>query len=110
MTLTGDSTIRLVRFDGLMLIGDYTPSAALEVRGNGYLESPRVVGSRPRPQGGQEIAFMELVGRPTSVPIPDGALVYIPTEEDIVNAYKENVTGLTLAKPALNVIPIGGRA
>lgn len=94
---TGDSTIRIVRGDGLLLIGEYQM---------GTLTAPRVIGQQPQPDGRQRLVFMELVGRPEQIQIPASAIMWAPGDDDLVTAYKEAVTGLVLARPG-NVIPIG---
>ncbi|MFH2075575.1 MAG: hypothetical protein ABIJ57_09550 [Pseudomonadota bacterium] len=93
----GDSTIRIVRADGLMLIGEYQM---------GTLTAPRVIGQQPQPDGRQRLVFVQLVGLPEQIQLPVSAMMWEPEEDDLVTAYKESVTGLVLTRAA-NVIPIG---
>jgi hypothetical protein len=55
--------------------------------------------------------FLELIGYPDAVSLPSGAMVWQPTDDNLVTLYREAVTGLTLARPSngKNVIPMGGR-
>lgn len=95
--LTGDDLIRLVRCDGLMLIGELFLHT---------LKAPRVIMQR---QDGM-MMIVELVGQPKELNLPESALSWKPTDEKLVDKYRENVTGLVIAKPGLEVVKMGGRA
>lgn len=87
---TGDSTIRVARVDGLLLIGDYQM---------GVLLQPRAVMSQQTQDGRQILTPVELIGLPKEVMLPaGGCLMWEVTDEGLINAYRESVTGLVLAK------------
>jgi hypothetical protein len=73
----------------------------------GKLVSPRILG---RQETGQ-LVFVELIGKPMECNIPEAAIVWEPTEKQLVDAYRESVSGLVMAKnlPKGNVVDIGGK-
>ena len=90
----GDSTIRIIRTDGLMLIGDCQA---------GEMISPRVLNIQPREGGQAQISFLRLLGDPRKATMGTPALSYEVTDEALIGAYRESVTGLVMARPA-NVV------
>ena len=103
----GDSFYRLVKVGEIIIIGAYTPGNPVQVGTRGSIDKPRLIGMQQTPAGNQRV-FMELIGSPAQIEIPQGALVWEPTDEGLVDQYRESVSGLVIARP--NVIPIGGRA
>ncbi len=104
-----DSAIKMVRVDQMLLIG------SLEAF---KLVSPRVIGQIPSPAGPPQLVLLELVGSPKEITLPQNIITWEPKDDALVNAYRENVTGLMIAKtmPVLgdaarksNVLPIGGK-
>jgi hypothetical protein len=94
----GDNVFRLVKVGEIIMIGEYAYYPAQLGR---FINRPRLIGMQQTPTGNQRV-FMELIGSPETIDIPPGALVWEPTDEALVNQYREAVTGLVLAKP--NVI------
>lgn len=91
-----DSTIQVVRAQGLLLIGDMAM---------GRLASPRAVMQR---QDGKMV-LVELVGNPKYVNVPADALSWAPTDEHLIAEYRTAVTGLVMATPGANVVDLGSR-
>ena len=101
----GDSVIRIMKMGELIVFGVYTMGTAAAIKGQGILSKPRVLGNRE----GQAV-FMELIGKPDQIDIPEGAFLWEPTDDAPVKLYQEAITGITLVKTISNVVPIGGRA
>jgi hypothetical protein len=82
--------------DGILLIGDYKL---------GVLSQPRALMSQQTPDGRQMLVPVELVGLPKEVTLPaGGCLMWEATDEGLINAYREHVTGLVLAKPPISLV------
>lgn len=95
----GDSLIRIVRADGLLWIGTMEGAA---------LKSPRIVVGRPD----GAMMLVEAAGKPKEINIPETAVRWEPTDEEFIKAYRENVSGLVMAKtmPKGNLVAMpGGR-
>lgn len=102
---TDDNTIKIMRYDGLLVMGDYCV---------GKLLKPRVImpQQQPGPQGQMMVSFVSILGVPEEMAIPTGALIWDCLDEQLITGYREAVTGLVLAKkPALtNLSLVGGKA
>ena len=98
--LTGDSAIKVFHIGGMLIMGT--------VEGD-YLVSPRVLDLQPR--GNQlQVRLFQLAGLPTRITVGMAAFSYSVQEQSVLDAYRENVTGLTLAKTIPgNVLPMVGR-
>jgi len=90
---TEDSVIKIASIGPMFVIGD----AYLKI-----LRSPRIIG---RNQDGSA-AFLEMIGRPKWIDIPDGACVWAAEDAELVAGYRQSVTGLVMATtmPAGNVV------
>ena len=83
------SAVRIVRIDGMLIIG---------VAGGNSLLDPRVIQVSQGPNNQVGVALLQLIGYPKSIELHEPAFSYECQDENIVTAYRENVTGLTLAK------------
>ncbi len=88
------SAIRIVRIDGMLVIG-------IMDSGNS-LSNPRVIQVNQGPGNQFSVSFLQLIGYPKSIELHEPAFSYECEDENIVTAYRENVTGLTLAKEMPN--------
>ena len=86
-----DTTVRMARIDGLMLIGRIK-DAPMKVKET--IEDVRVVMIN---QAGQ-IALGQMIGLPQELALPANALVFTPGDENLVKAYLQAITGIELAK------------
>ena len=84
-----EEMVRVYRMDGMMVIGVY---------GGGKLREPRVVQVSQGPNNQVGVAFLQLIGYPKSIDGYVSAFSYECQDENIVTAYRESVTGLSLAK------------
>ena len=92
-----DSTISVVMVsDNMLVVGGIDGMT---------LHSPRVIG---RTQTG-EMVLMEMVGKPTSFSFSSDRPRWTVLDEVMITMYRESVSGLTLVKPASQIIPFGGR-
>jgi len=101
--LTDDSVIRIARVGNEFWIGT--------LDGMNKLMSPRVVGSQESPLG-RKMVYLEILGKPTFARMPDGCALMDVTDDVMITAYRESVSGLTLAKelPKGNLVSMpGGR-
>ncbi len=95
----GDSAIRIVRIDQMLIMG---------VSGTNSLDQPRVIGRTP----GGGLVLLEIVGSPKSISLGDVAFSFECHDVKLIKSYKENVTGIIMPDepiPSSNVIPIGGQ-
>ena len=99
---TDDSMIRIARVGNEFWIG------TLAIMNK--LMSPRVVGSQEGPLG-RKMVCLEILGKPTFARIPDGCAIMDVTDDVMITAYREAVSGLTLAtempKPGPHLVPAG---
>lgn len=85
-----NTTIRLVRIDGLLLIGSFEGQD---------LVSPRVIQIAQMPDGRMGIQFALIVGNPKRITLMNHPSFAFQAEDvELITAYREAVTGLTLAK------------
>ena len=67
------------------------------------LKEPRLMNMTKNENGSVKISLIPLLGNPKGFEIERGSMNYDCTDENILTAYKESVTGLTLvSNPLLN--------
>lgn len=101
MTLmAGESTIQIVRVDQMMLIG--------ELQMGSILKNPRMMIIQPAPNGQIHVLISKIVGDPDTISVnPDFS--YFCKDQGILDAYRENVSGLVVARTMPpNVLKMGG--
>jgi len=92
--------IKLYRVDGMLIIGE----AAV-----GLVKSPRVIEMIPAANGQMQLRFLMLIGNPKEIIMSGEAFSYNCEDEQLLNVYREAVTGLTIAKTLPEkVVPIRG--
>lgn len=101
MTLmAGESTIQIVRVDQMMLIGEL-------VMGN-VLKNPRMMIIQPTGNGQVQVLISKIIGEPESMNVSP-SFSYFCKDQGILDAYRENVSGLVVARNMPpNVLKIGG--
>lgn len=104
-----EEKISVVQIGGVMLIGIWKHASAPTMTGTGcdVLSSPRVFRVGPQDGTGRaSIDFLPIIGSPKEMHIGQTTLWYDVHDENIIQGYKEAVTGLTLAKviPALELM------
>jgi len=95
-------SIKIVKIDNLIIIGVLTTGH--------QLLNPRVVEATPVGNGNMAIKFLQFFGAPKVIDFDPAkySLMYEPTDEGMITAYREAVTGLTLAKKMPdNVVALG---
>lgn len=102
MTLmAGESVIQIVRVDQMMLIG--------ELQMGNLLKNPRLMIIQPAGNGQVQILISKIVGDPDSMNVNPG-FSYFCKDQGILDAYRENVSGLVMARTMPpNVLKMGGQ-
>ncbi len=83
------SLVKIVSAGGMLMIG---------VFGGGQLQNPRVIVVNQGPGGSAGVSFLQLIGFPKMLELGETAFSYECQDENVLTGYRENVTGLSIAK------------
>jgi hypothetical protein len=97
--------IKIVRIEQFLMIGEMeTDTQTNCLISRGKMKNPRVIQANPQGQ----LVLAPLVGEPKEMDLALDKIIFAYELEDefLIKAYRENVTGLILARPA-NVVEMG---